>query len=209
MAAGRSVSRGGHPAGGHHAAGAPPRAVAHAGRTRVGGRRPLPAPRGAVGAGTVEGGCLTCSVPRLDVRRRGSLRACALGHRRRAPPPRAHLAPYDCDRALRARLGVPRRARRRMPPHRPGGRPDVPADQHAGRDVAVLGDADGRQLPRHHPLPVRPHRHVRAGAGHARAEVRDCRHSTTAARVPLRGGGEQHRPVRWPAGRRRRWCSGR
>ena len=123
-----------------------------------------------------------------------------------APGPPRHP---PLRRALRPGVGVPRRSRRRGAVHRPGGRRVVPPDQHAGRAVAHVGDADGRQLPRHQPLPLRPHRDVRPGAGHARRQDRHRRARRRLDRLPLRRAGRQRRPARWPAGRTARWSSGR
>ena len=180
-------------------------------RRRRGGRRarPVPAPRGAAVDGHDRGRLPGVSVPRLDVRRRGPLRARAVGRRARAAA--TARAPVDVRlrRAVRPGVGVPRqhagRRARRHPGHRPRARSGVPPHQHPGRRVADLGDAHDRQLPRHHALPVRARRHVRAGAGHASAEVRARAARRRLVRLPLRGAGEQHRPrhARQRPGRRR------
>ena len=206
----RSVEVGAAADGGH-AAEHERRAVPRRRRRRGRGARPVSAPRGAVVEGDDRRRLPGVLVPRLDVRRRGPLRPRAVGRRARAAAAAGPPLHVRLRRAVRPGLGVPRqhsgRRSRRHPCDRPRARSGVPPHQHSGRRVADLGHADDRQLPRHHPLPVRARRHVRAGAGHAGAEVRVGGARRRVVRLPLRGAGEQRRPRharQRPGGRRGR-----
>ena len=120
---------------------------------------------------------------------RSATTAAACGCRRppstcRRPAAGAPRRPYTLRRAVRPGVGVPRRHRRRRIP-RASGRAarDDPTFRRINtprRRVADVGHPHDRQLPRHHPLPVRARRHVRHGPGHAGAQARDWSRSTTA-----------------------------
>ena len=110
----------------------------------------------------VEGG-LVCRVPRLALRPRRPLRPRAVGRRRVPVPPKAHLATVHAAERyglVWLCLGEPAAG---DPGDRLGRRPPLPPPQHRRRALARLGDPDDGQLPRHVPLPVRPHRHLRPG----------------------------------------------
>ena len=131
-------------------------------------------------------------VPRLDVRRRRSLRAGAVvgrgpaGSARRAPARRMHVAErYGLVWVCPGEPVIPH------PDDRCRRRPGLPADQHRRRHVARVGGADDRQLPRHLPLPVRARRHVRHRVEHAGAEDRTRPARRRLLRLRLHGRGRQ------------------
>ena len=119
-------------------------------------------------AGSVEHGCLVCPYHGWTFGDEGRCVRVPSAGDGVPPPPRAHLRTFHCTERyglVWVCLGEPAAG---IPEIDQEVDPHVPADQHAGRGVAHLGDADGRQLPRHQPLPVRPHRHVRRRAGRRR-----------------------------------------
>ena len=160
--------------------------------------RPLPASRGAAVAGPRRRRLPRVLLPRLDVRRRGSLCARAVGPGRRAGAAEeltcrrctSSNATASSGSASASRLrGSPRWRPRHDPTYR-----RINSGVDTWRTSAI---PDDRQLHGHLALPVRPRRDVRHPGQPARPEDLDGAARRRLLRLSLRGRGRQR-------GRRRR-----
>ena len=161
--------------------------------------------------GEIDDGCLVCSYHGWTLRAGRALRARPVGERGRA---RAAPGPPRPRTAARSATGWCGCASASPAGDIPAMRwEDDPAFRRINPPVEVWQHVDAEddgQLPRHHPLPVRPPRNVRQPAGPAGAQVRARVARRRVLRLPLRGSGRQHvRRRRRHRSRTPRWCTAR